>query len=329
MLDHRLTSNWHAAITLPYNDELFLLEDTKVDESGNVYLLGLVYKEKNIEKRKDLPNYEYLILSYEASGNVKNEISIPVKDKFITHMKIVPKANREIICGGFYSEKGTMSIKGSFFCNVNISSKEIGPIKFREFTDDFFARFMTKEKITKEKELYGYDLDQLLLKQDGGAILVAQYSETWVTITTGSQSMTRTVNYKRNDIIVVSIKANGDIDWYQKIPKSQVTHNDYAQYSSYAFARKQDDIYFIFNDHPKNFTLEEGKILISFHGENSLSSVVLVKIDQSGKMKKKEILTSDDLKVNIRPVACEQLVHSQVLILGQNKNEYRMAKIAL
>jgi len=55
---------WEKKVTLPYKEELFTIEDYEISDNGDVYLLGVNYKEKRKSKRKGKPNYNYHILGY-------------------------------------------------------------------------------------------------------------------------------------------------------------------------------------------------------------------------------------------------------------------------
>jgi hypothetical protein len=127
---------------------------------------------------------------------------------------------------------------------------------FNEFEIDFITQNMTEKlkKKTKKREakgkdveLYQYDLDNIVLKDDGGAILVGEQFFIRVVTTTDAQGNVRTTtHYYYNDIIVISINPKGEIDWTEKIAKRQHTINDNGYFSSYAMAVNEDKINFIF-----------------------------------------------------------------------------------
>jgi len=192
--DNQFNPLWEKQVTLPYLEELFDVEDYEVDNSGNVHLLGLIYKEKRKTKRKGDPNYKYQILSYSNQGSALEEYPIQIKDKFLTDMQIAINEEQDIICGGFYSAEGTYSIEGSYFLKIDSDTKEIKSKAFQEFGIDFVTQNLSnrEEKASKRKdakgknvELYRYELDDIILRTDGGAILVGeQYYVRAVTSTT-------------------------------------------------------------------------------------------------------------------------------------------------
>ena len=340
VFDRNLNQLWEKKITLPYKEELFDVEDYEVDNNGNVHLLSLIFKEKRKEKRKGKPNYKYQILSYFDSGNELKEYPIKIEGKFLTDMQIAINDEQDIICGGFYSKEGTFSIIGSYFIKINGSTKEIKTKNFKEFGIDFITQNMTErqEKKTKKKdekgkniELFRYDLDDIILREDGGAVLIGeQYFVRIVTRTyTDSDGNTRTTTtyyYYFNDIIAISMSPNGSIDWAEKIPKRQLTINDGGFFSSYALSVVKDKLYFVFNDNPKNlFYKGQGK-LYNFN-KSKQSLVVLVELDSNGKQTREALFSAKEADVLTRPLVCEQISKNEMVLFGQRRKTHRFAKI--
>merc|ERR1711916_334994 len=66
---------WNKKITIPYEDKLFEIENYRVDNFGNAYILGIEYKDKLRTRRRGKPNYQYKILSYKNGGEDFKEYS--------------------------------------------------------------------------------------------------------------------------------------------------------------------------------------------------------------------------------------------------------------
>ena len=349
VLDNNLKEIWKKDITLPYADNLFKLEDYKVSNKGNVYLIGKIYDGKKIEKKKrtknepiSKPNYKYKILSYNNKESRNKEYLIEVEDFFISQMKIAIDENENIICAGFYSELSSHGIKGSYFLKIDGNTQKIITKNFKDFGIDFITQNMTirqekkvKKKAAKKKkpvELYEYDLDNIILKDDGGAILIGeQFFIRVVTRTTtdanGNTSTTTTYYYYYNDIIVINISAKGEIEWTEKIPKRQVTTNDGGFYSSYALSEVGDNLYFVFNDNPKNLFYKGVGKLYNFNKGKKESLVVLVELNMKGEQTREALFSMKDAEVIIRPKVCEQISDTQMILFGQKKKTQRFAKV--
>jgi len=340
MHDKDMNKLWEKKVTLPYTQELFDIERYRIDELGNVYILGLIYKDKRKLRRKGEPNYQYTVISFKDEGNTIDDYPIELPGKFITDMQMAVADNGDIICGGFYSNEGTFSIKGSYYLSIDASTKEVKSTSFHEFGIDFITQNFRAHKAAKAKkkakkgksvEMYQYDLDDIILKDDGGAILIGEQYYVRVSTRTstdanGNTTTTTTYYYHYNDIIVININAQGEIEWTEKIPKRQVTTNDGGYFSSYALAVRNDKLHFIFNDHPANLFYKSGGKLSNFNKSKG-SVAVLVTLTEEGRYSKELLFTSREAEVLIRPKACEQTNDNEMILIGQRKKMVRLAKV--
>ena len=338
--DNELNKLWEKEIELPYKEELFEVENYRVANDGNVYLLGVIFKDKRRVKRHGEPNYKYQVLSYTDKGNKLTEYPIEVEDHFLTDMIITINEDKDIVCGGFYSAKGTFTVKGSYFLKIDDETKEIKAKSFNEFGIDFITQNMTerqekksnkKAEKGKKPELYKYFLDEIILKDNGGAVLIGEQfyivsvARTY-TNPNGGITTTYTNHYYYNDIIVVNMGADGNIVWTEKIPKRQVSVNDGGFFSSYTITVVNDKMYFVFNDNPKNLEYTgEGKIYNFNRGRESL--VVLVELDKNGNQTREAIFSAKEAEVLIRPKVCEQISNTELILFGQKKKAHKFARV--
>ncbi len=338
---------WNKNINLPYNDDRFSVEEYRVDNNGNVYLLGVIYQDRNRKRRQGRPTYQYTILAYTAAGSDKEEYKINFTDKFITDLTFRVGDDGDLICSGFYSDKGTYSIKGTYFFRLNPNTKEIYNRNLKEFEFEFLTEFMSNRKKSKAKkaerngntkrqaELYSYSLDDLVLRSDGGALLIAEqyfverrdnrYNSY------GNLGYTNAVNdvdyyYNYNDIIVVNIQPDGEIEWTARIPKRQETINDGGYYSSYAMSIVRDKIYFVFNDNGKNFQSKRRPDKVYFfNGKNSI--IALAEISRDGSVNTYPLFSNRDASTITRPKICKQTGRNKMVIYGERGRRYRFADL--
>ncbi len=340
VMDKDLNLVWEKKCTLNYSEELFDGEIYRLDNNSNAYILGVVYKEKAVSKRRGKPNYKFQLISYKSKGEVVNEYPIELKDKFITDMQIAINKNSDIVCAGFYSNLGTFSVDGSYYMYINGENGDITNKKFKEFDIDFITQNMTereadrtkkKEKKGKEIELYDYDLDDLVLREDGGVILVGEQYFVEVHTTTytnsnGSMSSSTSYHYNYNDIIVINIDSEGQIDWAKKIPKCQESIDDGGTYSSYTMGYLEDKLFFIFNDNPKNL-LNKGNGKLSNYSPNRESVVVLVALDNEGNQSKEALYKMKRSDILIRPKLSEQISDSEMILYGKKGKMQQFTKL--
>ena len=339
VFDHQFNPIWNKDITLPYNDGNFVIEKYSIDNDGNVFLLGVLFKDRVRIRRQGTPNYEYVILSYTQNGAKKDEYKIGLKDKFITDLTFKLDRQGNLVCSGFYSERGNYSIKGTYFFKINAATKQVSNQNLKEFDFQFLTEYMRPgEKRRAEKaeksgnvnrgpELYRFSLDDLILRSDGGAVLIAEQYYVYERFFRNFDGTLRyDYYYNYNDIIVVNIRPDGSIEWTVRIPKRQETLNDGGYFSSYAMSIVKDRIYFIFNDNPRNFeTRNVGNRLYNYNGRQSI--VALAEIKKDGSVSEYPLFYNMDADVTTRPKLSKQVGSRKMMIYGERNRRYRFAKL--
>lgn len=262
-IDANLNVKWKNDILPPYKDEYFALDNYVVTDSGDVYMLATISKDQSAMSRKErriTPTYYHSVLMYHPGTNELSEYEIKLDPKFISNIIMAVTDSGDIICSGFYSNVSSNAIIGTFYMKIDKETKQVVKQGTMDFSQEFLTQFMSRKRAAKNKELYDYNLRYLVQREDGGALLVAeQYYEYEVCSTdpkTGVQ--TCTYYYYYNDIIVVNIDPDGKIAWTKKIPKLQVSHGDNGYFLSFAFAVSGNELYFMFNDNPKNLNVPPG-----------------------------------------------------------------------
>lgn len=356
IFDKQFNELWSRNVVLPYGDDQFQVEEYQVDKAGNVYLLGVIYDDKSRFRRQGKPTYRYSILAYTKDGEDAEEYKIDIDDKFITDLTFKVADDGNLVCTGFYSEKGTYSVKGTYFFRLDAKTKQVYNKNLKQFDFEFLTEYMSPAKKEKAKraeregderrapELFNYALDELILRSDGGALLIAEqyyvyerfdnngpffggfggarfgrfYDPYW------RNNTTRDIYYNYNDIIIVNIRPNGEIEWTARIPKQQETINDGGYYSSYSHAVVRDKIYFIFNDNARNFDGKSNRIY-NYDGRNSV--VAMATLSRDGSIETEPLFSNRDAEVIARPVICRQIGKREMMIYGELGRSYRFGKL--
>lgn len=331
--DQFLKPVWDKEITLPYTDELFNLVQIRLDDKGDLYVIGKVFRDRLKDRAQGRPNYDYVVIAYRNNGKEKEEYEIKLADKFVTDVQITVDESGNIICAGFYSELGFGGIKGTFYATVDAETKTMTKGSFKEFDVGFIVEgernSASKQKqVARGKEtLTNYFLDELIRKESGGAILIAeQFYERIINSTNTNGNFTRSyTKYFFNDLIIVSIDAKGEIEWAKKIDKNQETINDNGFYSSYYVGIKDDQLYVLFNDHEKNLD-ETRKNVRTFNARGGVAN--LVSVNSSGELKKYPVVYQSVTEPMIRPVITRQ-VNDELIVVSIYRRDQRIGKINL
>jgi len=331
LLDDELSPIWKNEVLPPYKDKYFSLENYIITDSGYVYILATISKDQSAMSRKErrkTPTYYHSALVYDPFKNELSEYEIKLDPKFISDIIMAVTDSGDILCSGFYSNRNSSDLAGTFYMKIDRQSKKIESQGTMDFTPDFLVQFMSPGKAARKKELYDYNLRYLVQRADGGAILVAeQYYEYEVCSSdpkTGAQHCT--YYYYYNDLIVVNINPAGQIDWSRKIPKLQVSHNDAGYYLSFALHVSDNTLYFMFNDNPKNLNVQPGGSY-KYMSNLKKSVAVLVSMDMKGDQVRQAMFRSEDLKTYLRPKLYLDVNEQKMILYGQRRNMFKLAEV--
>ncbi|MBL4705877.1 MAG: hypothetical protein JKY54_15230, partial [Flavobacteriales bacterium] len=353
VLDAKLSTKWSKKVTLPYDSELFVTTSIKVDDRANVYVGGLVYKEKlttgsmfKRRKRVEGQSYKHHVIGYYESGKRVKDFEIAITDKYITDLGYKIADNGDLICTGFYSENDGNSIKGAYYLRMNGKTKKVEKKSYKEFGEDFITQTWSDRQKAKAKkkeqkkgraiEMYEYDLRDLILRDDGGALLIAEQYYVRITTTTHTNSnggtyTTTTYHYYYNDILVVNINPSGDIDWVKKIPKRHYSTNNGGYYSSFITGVAGGKIYFVFNDNVKNLNpdLAEDKNVVYTFRKNKDGICAIVTMDSKGKFEKEALFSTKEENIIAVPKLSDQTGKNEMVIFCKRKKSEQFAKLKL
>lgn len=370
IFDSDFSAIWSKNATLPFGKNNFSVDEYQVDKNGNVYLLGVIYTEgANRLSRSGKPTYQYDLLTYMKDSDVQ-EYKISLKDRFITDLTFRVADDGDLVFSGFYSDKSAKSVKGTCFFKISPQTKDMTSVSTREFDFDFLTENLSdknKEKAKaaamannkeKEAELPSYSLDKLILRSDGGALLIAEqyfieerynnnfnrfgspysYYGGWYDpfyspfyspygyYNRFNNNRQADYYFNYNDIIVVNIRPDGEIDWAARIPKRQRSMNDGGINSSYAMSTIADKLYFIYNEDPRNLDPKSKKIYTD--EPDKYSVVVLAEVDKSGQVKRAPLFQNKEEGIVTRPKICRQIGRRDMAIYGEQGKNYRFGRLS-
>ena len=354
VFDEKFEEVWKKNIILPYADNRMTVEEYQVDNKGNVYLLGVIYQDGANQRRRGAANYQYVILAYTNNGEDFEEYKLDIGDKFITDLTFRVGDDGNLVCTGFYSETGNYSVKGTYFFKLDAQTKQLYNKNLKAFDFEFLTSYMRPKEVEKARraelkgdannqaELYNFSLDELILRSDGGAVLVAEqyyvyeqrdfdnFNPAFNTFPYNNNNFRVDYFYNYNDIIVVNIRPNGEIEWTARIPKRQETVNDGGYYSSYAMAILPQGLYFLYNDNARNFDAAQSSSknrTFNFNGKNSV--MTLAEIQKDGQVNIQPIFDTKGRGAIVRPKVCKQIGKKEMAIYGEYARYFQFGSLKI
>jgi hypothetical protein len=329
VFNQNMELEWEREVLLPYPDEQLAIREYRIDKEGKVYLLGALYEAGR--RNRQLPT-RFLVLEYQGDSQPPSEWSIRLEGQFITDLTFRIAHNGDLICSGFYSERDAESAKGVCYFRLDARTKQVVTQTWQPFDFEFRASDLSNRgrerameaEITGDNqrgaELFRFNLDHLILRTDGGALLVGeQYfvQERYRRFWDGTLQIYYVYYY--NDIVVVNIQPSGAIEWAVRLPKEQISIDDGGYFSSYVMANVRDRIYFLYNDNSRNYeAVQRPNQLFSFSGSQHVLAIAEVRRDGSYDVSP----LKHDVSVMARPKASRQIGSRLMVLVGERgKNQ--------
>lgn len=369
MYNSEFNKIWESEFELPYIDDDFVIKDYFVDDKGNAYLTGLHYESivKNSKnKRKRTGKANYRIIQLYEDGNKTKDFSIDLPNRSVSEIKLKVAENGDLVGAGFYDDTEmdgyNSSINGCFYILVDGETKKIKKSTFKEFDWDTYLKTLSERQVKKavkkkekkekkgkdvEANLYSFYLDDLIIKKDGGVIMVAEQYRYWTTRTSSTTNGVTTYrtnhHYLYGDLFAVDYNQEGDINWSVVIPKLQKTTNDSGYRSSYITSYVNGKLYLVYNDNIKNIydvnnhfrgnwiDSDEIRILklknMSFKKKTAI--VAIATIDADGRHKKEILYQNLTTKSISIPMSSETMDDGSIILLNHlsKGKKYKIAAI--
>jgi hypothetical protein len=353
VLNEKFQVLWQRKIEIPYADKLFAIKDFTLSNNGDVYVLGKLFADKVRDVKHNNINFKHQVIGFKKNGNDKSIYDINLPNKFITDMRITINNSDNLICAGFYAiteegkkqkQKTYRTVDGIYNLVIDGNTKNIITNNTEDFDKDFYLQNLTdrgakkaKKKLDKGKDadVLDFDIDNLIIKEDGGVVMVGeQYrmivDEVQMTNGDGTSGGSSIVyHYMYNEILIVNIKPTGEIDWYKRIPKFQHTTNDGGYFSSYSLMVQKDKLHFFYNDHVDNISFKDNKgKRVNWSNKPKKTVIMCTTVTNEGKMNRIPIANAKSAEIMMRPFSCDQLSSEQFLLYGEKGHKaYKFALI--
>lgn len=230
-------------------------------------------------------------------------------------------------------------MRGTFFLRLDRATKQVTHESYKEFNDGFITQYLTDKeakdaakKAAKKQEnleLYSFRLHDIIRREDGGAVLVAEQYRKYLVCTQSQSSLVShcSTQYDYNDVIVVNIDPEGNIEWARKLPKRQHSVDDGGRYSGFAVDVKDDKIYILYNDNRENLLLKPGDKVKQFELKGKNALVVLATVNADGSTEREALFSPEQMDLVLYPQDCVELHDESLFIYASRHGTYRFGLI--
>lgn len=333
-----LEAIWDDEITLPVKEELYLIENLQVDNSGNIYILGQEFKEVPKIKKKGNANYQYKIFRYSFGTKKHKDYIIEVEDNFITDLKII-STDSVLLCLGFYGPSYP-SIKGAVYHKIDLLTGKTVFSKTYDYDSSIFTQNLNDKKSSNvekriDKDKFSldtkYEIKDLIVSEDGSILLVGEnvYETSHNLVNTVNGTTTTWIFYYKY-ILVSKFSQDGNLEWVKQLPKNQVSTNDFGKFSSFSVFSHKNITYFLYNDDNRNLDYSAGEKLYQYEIQDSYPNFVMVGLDVDGNIISREPLFNyNSLEVLLKPKSFKKASDNEYVLIGNVRRGYSLTRVKI
>jgi hypothetical protein len=310
LLDTALNLLYRKDIPLEADQQRFSPLRYVLTERGNFYILGIEFL---TEKKVKAPGESYYrLLGYQAAPDRIVNQEIRVQDRFLTDVSLAAdNRNNRIVVAGFYSDKTNYSTSGVFYYGLDEDGLTATKVLTAPFSQEFFKKTVGDRRDRGSGELVNYSIDRIILRNDGGAVVVAEsfYQTTRTYWDFYMQASVTHYYYHFGNILLISMDPAGGITWGNVVQKDQNSIDDSGYYSSYCSAVSNGLQYSLYNKY-----IDDD------------SSVLMTIVDGKG-AQRTETLFNEVERVAIIPRSARQLDEETLLLPAYRQNKLHFVRI--
>lgn len=251
-----------------FTHDLTLIEDRKINiEKGEVgEWVDFNFAQITNEGKVLVPAFnttdkgsieDVTVLSFDATGENYTNISVMEKSDYFSDL-ILKLDNKNQFCyvSAYYKEKNGGNVKGHLLATIDLENGGLKKMQKNDFSEDFLK---SHDKKNWKKSFNQQKLLQLIVKQDGGYILVSEeqsfvMKNNYTNANMGyysyyySPGLSNSVReYNYGDIAIMSYNAEGQLLWSEWVRKKQFSQDDEGVFSSFGFMNTGANLIMLYN----------------------------------------------------------------------------------
>jgi hypothetical protein len=315
--------------TVPFDGNMTTINAHHISNTGDYFICLTEHNKANDRMfTRSFENFKALHV-YKASDQELKEFSIDLKGKRIDDLVMASNDSGAFALTGIYGSGNKNGIEGIFSIQIDPTDhahnsesfipfgKEIVKEMWSTRQQDRYTNSMNNlgnpndlnAKDFNLPQLYDYRMRDFFTLEDGSIVgSMEQYYVYQRTTYDSRSSFSTTMNYYYyDDIIAFRISTDGQLIWQKRIPKSQVSTNDYGEFSSYSSFQSDSSLNFIFNDNQRNYDdlgvyNRTENNYYSFNLSKKNNAVALVQIDlTSGEINRQVMESRKELNSIVIP----------------------------
>jgi hypothetical protein len=287
--------------------------DFLVDNKGGGHL---IISHDNQKSKMETNRLEFI--SFDVSMETPKNYILSLSDK-IWYDILFDYDNRhqKIVAGGLVSNDFQTKAIGYFYLNISPKNESDQVLKYHKFNQKFVQDVLGKEKPRKREGFAEVDVQEIVLRSDGGILLIAERNRIYVrqsgnvnSAYAGRNISGNQTDYYYDDVLVFSIHPTGDLHWKEILYKKQYSQDDNAMYSSYFLLKTRSSLRFLYND--------------EISQENPVNEYILT---GSGEPDRKNIMNTQGVKLMLVLKKSMQVSANEIVIPSERRRQFKLVKL--
>jgi hypothetical protein len=295
--------------TVDRTDRQLESDDTHVALSnrGDFFLIA----DRN-NKKSRLENHELRILNIQADQTERIE-TVLLRNALTTEAKFeYDNLHQTLVGAGLYADRTRERANGAFFVTLPTGNNTAQRFYAEPFDDRFLSIIKQKDVQDDTKGVADCTIRQLILRQDGGVLLVVERNHELQRGASSGRGFWRdgarvVVDFYFEDVFTVAFQPEGKVQWKTVLHKRQYSQDDEGTFSSYFLMRNADRLRFLFNDEIK-FETTCSEYIMSPLGEYDRNS----------------LFNTDGQNLRLRFRDAVQISSAECLIPSEYRNKLRL-----
>ncbi len=248
LADSTFTVLKQKAPVIPYDEKSFTPEEYALSDNGDLHVLGVrsVKTETSGRKREE----DFLLYACPLAADTLHAFTVGAPGFDITSASMAfDNLNDRLLVTGFYADKASSAGAGVMLATLDMKDPQTLVFRSSPIDNQTQLKILGERNRSYDIGLINYPIRKIVLRSDGGAVIIAEafFANDYSYYDYFTQSYTRSIEYHFNNVVTVSINADGSIHWLNVVRKNQVSTDDGGNFSSFCPVLTESAFVLVYN----------------------------------------------------------------------------------
>lgn len=235
--------------TISYSTKDATLSDYVITNKADFLFLGYT-KEMQADGDKSKLRIFNLFFMPNGEAGVKTFPFNNMDQQMTEAALVLDKNNNKAIVTGFFADKSSFPGASLLYGTLNLQQPEKFIVHTGLLNNDAQLKLVGQRNAGGGISLFNYPIQRVIPRSDGGALVIAEaaYLSEYSFYDYFTQTFNRRVEFHFDNILALSVNADGTVHWSQLIRKEQTSLDDEGLYSSFNIVLSPEELFIIYNN---------------------------------------------------------------------------------